>query len=99
MEKPSKATLAFLVTVTRRLAALRGGGVQGDFYADLLRALAVEGEHQAALALLDLRPRVRARVEEKEKVAAAVELITRLAEELTRLGRLKESSESSTNVS
>jgi hypothetical protein len=86
MDKPSLEALKFLSQSAKRLQDIPGGYIQGDFYADLLKALAIEGDPWRAQDLLKLQDRVRIRVDEKESVKTAVEIVTRICTELNRAG-------------
>lgn len=88
IEKPSKAALRFLVQATLKLSHLDHGYVAGDFYAELLRALAMEGEPWIAQDVMKtLQSKVRVKVDDQERVASAEEIVNKVCLELGKAGR------------
>ena len=88
IDKPSKAALRFLVQATFKLSHLDHGYVAGDFYAELLRALAMEGEPWIAQDVMKtLQSKVRVKVDDQERVASAEEIVNKVCLELGKAGR------------
>ena len=88
IDKPSKETLRFLVQASYKLSNLDCGYISGDFYAELLRALAMEGEPWVAQEVMkSLQSKVRVKVDDQEKVALAEEIVNKVCIELNKAGR------------
>ena len=82
MGKPTPEALQFLAQCVVKISEFESGYVQGDFYAELLRALTLEGDPWLAKKLISKENKVRTRTDEKVKVTDAIELVEKVYTQL-----------------
>jgi len=80
--KPTPEALQFLAQCVQKISQFDSGYVQGDFFAELLRALTLEGDPWLAKKLVAVENKVKTRIDEKIKVTDAIELVEKVYAQL-----------------